>query len=168
MTVSRGVVALVTKPKSEPASMFNVMTVSTRSRFWACAVTPMPDSARASSTNMDCFSIDSLLVAHLCERQKSELPLGKLRFNVPNNFGVWFLAFGLGVVCCSFFLGLGFAISQEFHFLPGVGFDRIENPLVLALVHAQDHALGSVLLMEIDIEPVALGFRQHDNGARAK
>src|SRR6266849_10913625 len=47
-------------------------------------------------------------------------------------------------------------ISEEQHFLAGVRLDGIKNGLVLVLVHPEDYALGNVLLVKVDIEPVAL------------
>src|ERR1019366_1442146 len=64
-----------------------------------------------------------------------------------------------------FVLRLPASIPKELHFLAGVRRHRGDNVLVLVFVHTENHGFWHVLLVVVDVEPVALGLGQHDDSA---
>jgi hypothetical protein len=60
------------------------------------------------------------------------------------------------------------AVPEELHFLAGMGWNCRDDVLVLVFVHAEDYDLGNGLIVKVDVQLVALGLGQHDNGARAQ
>src|ERR1039457_2873585 len=64
-----------------------------------------------------------------------------------------------------FVLRLPASIPKELNFLAGVRRHRGDNVLVLVFVHTENHGFWRILIVIIDVEPVALGLGQHDDSA---
>jgi len=56
-------------------------------------------------------------------------------------------------------------VSQNVRVDAGVGLQRIENVDVLVFVHAEHEGVGPILIVIVDLQPVALGFRKHQRNA---